>query len=538
MAYTSDKKPGALVAATVLNDGDNLVVEQAGDVKKATLAQVEAKVFASKTQTTTPSGAEVVVVRQTDGSLRQVPLANIVPALNITNAQISESAAIADSKLATINTAGKVTNQAVQATPAITGSSYSNSLGANKIVSRDASGNFAAGTISATLSGNASTATFASSVADASISTAKIVDGAVTSAKIADGTITNNDINAAAAIVDTKLATISTSGKVSNSATTATNANTANAIVSRDGNGDFVAGTITASLAGNVTGNLTGNVTGNVSGSSGSCTGNSSTSTAWQTPRTLTLTGDVAATFSGVDGSANISAGATIANLAVSSAKLADSSVSTAKIANAAVTAEKLSGGQTGSAPVYGCRAWANIDGETSADLAGDYTRIQSLGRISIQTAVAHNLQVGHVVQLQFNTPSSGRPANGTFTVTGLGPSGTAATVFFVDGSGPDISGTVTILRRAIRASGNVANVTFKTNGQYAVNFATPMPSADYAVTLTGQARDIASTGALVTSVQRTIPQTDVSVAVSLFDVSSTTPTAMNVRTLNIAVFG
>jgi hypothetical protein len=90
--------------------------------------------------------------------------------------------------------------------------------------------------------------------------------GTVTSAMIADDSIVNADINASAAIVDTKLATIATAGKVSNSATTATNANTASAIVARDGSGNFTAGTITANLTGtasNVTtnANLTGDVT-------------------------------------------------------------------------------------------------------------------------------------------------------------------------------------------------------------------------------------------------------------------------------------
>jgi len=63
--------------------------------------------------------------------------------------------------------------------------------------------------------------------------------------------IVNTDISTSAAIVDTKLATISTAGKVSNSATTATNANTVSAIVSRDASGNFSAGTITAALTGN-----------------------------------------------------------------------------------------------------------------------------------------------------------------------------------------------------------------------------------------------------------------------------------------------
>jgi hypothetical protein len=71
--------------------------------------------------------------------------------------------------------------------------------------------------------------------------------GTVTSAMIANDTIVNADINASAAIVDTKLATISTAGKVSNSATTAASANTASAIVARDASGNFAAGDITIS---------------------------------------------------------------------------------------------------------------------------------------------------------------------------------------------------------------------------------------------------------------------------------------------------
>ena len=74
------------------------------------------------------------------------------------------------------------------------------------------------------------------------------------STSIAAGVIVNADINASAGIVDTKLATISTAGKVSNSATTATNANTASAIVARDASGNFTAGTITAALTGNASG--------------------------------------------------------------------------------------------------------------------------------------------------------------------------------------------------------------------------------------------------------------------------------------------
>ena len=81
--------------------------------------------------------------------------------------------------------------------------------------------------------------------------TVTLPSGTVTSTMILDGTIANADINASAAIDDTKLATISTASKVSNSATTAASANTASAIVARDGSGNFAAGTVTAALSGN-----------------------------------------------------------------------------------------------------------------------------------------------------------------------------------------------------------------------------------------------------------------------------------------------
>ena len=70
--------------------------------------------------------------------------------------------------------------------------------------------------------------------------------------------IVNADISASANIVDSKLNTISTSGKVANSATTATSVNTAFAIVQRDGSGDFAAGTITATAVAATSGTVGG----------------------------------------------------------------------------------------------------------------------------------------------------------------------------------------------------------------------------------------------------------------------------------------
>jgi hypothetical protein len=47
----------------------------------------------------------------------------------------------------------------------------------------------------------------------------------------------------------------------------------------------------------------------------------------------------------------------------ISAGGLPDASILTADIADANITAAKLSGAQTGTAPVYGCRAWVNFDG-------------------------------------------------------------------------------------------------------------------------------------------------------------------------------
>lgn len=126
--------------------------------------------------------------------------------------------------------------------------------------------------------------------------------GAVTSAKIADGTIVNGDINASAAIADTKLATISTAGKVSNSATTATSANTASAIVARDASGNFTAGTITAALSGNASTASTLQTARTINGTSFNGSANITTAN-WGTSRTLT----VGNTGKSVNGGANVS---------------------------------------------------------------------------------------------------------------------------------------------------------------------------------------------------------------------------------------
>jgi len=78
--------------------------------------------------------------------------------------------------------------------------------------------------------------------------------------KLSSSLIVNADVAAGAAIVDTKLATISSAEKVLDSATTATSFNIADKIVKRDSSNNFSAGMITASLTGMVTGTASFNV--------------------------------------------------------------------------------------------------------------------------------------------------------------------------------------------------------------------------------------------------------------------------------------
>ena len=173
--------------------------------------------------------------------------------------------------------------------------------------------------------------------------------------------LVNADIASAAGIVDTKLATISTASKVSNSATTAASANTASAIVARDASGNFAAGTITAALTGTASGNLvSGGPLGTPSsGTLTNCTfptlNQNTTGNAATVTTNANLTGDVTSVgnatsiAAGVIVNADIDAAAAIAGSkivaattsAVGAVQLSDSTSTTSSILAATPTAVK-----------------------------------------------------------------------------------------------------------------------------------------------------------------------------------------------------
>jgi len=137
----------------------------------------------------------------------------------VTNTMLAGS--IADTKLSTISTAGKVSNSATTATNANT---------ASAIVARDASGNFSAGTITAALSGNASTATtlqnartingvsfdgsgnITVTAAAGTLSGATLASGVTASSLTSVGTLTGLTVSGAVSFTDATASTTKTTG--------------------------------------------------------------------------------------------------------------------------------------------------------------------------------------------------------------------------------------------------------------------------------------------------------------------------------------
>ena len=206
--------------------------------------------------------------------------------------------------------------------------------------------------------------------------------GSVTSTMIFNGTILDADINASAAIVDTKLATITASGKVSNSATTAASANTANAIVARDASGNFTAGTITATLTGNAsTVTTNANLTGDI-----------------------TSVGNATSIASGVIVNADINASAAIVDTklaTISTASKVSNSATTATSANtlSAIVARDGSGNFT-AGTITATLAGNASTVTTNANLTGDITSIGNAASIASGVIVNADINASAAIDL------------------------------------------------------------------------------------------------------------------------------------------
>jgi hypothetical protein len=216
---------------------------------------------------------------------------------------------------------------------------------ASAIVARDASGNFSAGTITASLSGNASTATSATSATTAtnlaggvagaipyqSAGGTTLFSAAGTSGQYLQSngtsapswstlpTIGNGTLTMAVSGTGLSGSATFTANQSGNSTFTvtsnATNANTASTIVARDASGNFSAGTITATLSGSAT-QVSNSLTLATSGTglSGSATFNGASAQTFTVTSNAT-SANTASTIVARDASGNFSAGTITATL-------------------------------------------------------------------------------------------------------------------------------------------------------------------------------------------------------------------------------
>jgi hypothetical protein len=271
-----------ITATTFTGDGALITALNGTAISTGTVAN-------ARTTAASANGASTIVARDASGNFT----ANVITATTFSGAVSGDGSALTNLNASAVTT-GTLANARTSA---------SSTNGASTIVARDASGNFTTNTITATLTGTASNATVLQnartialqdgatgtatsfngsaniSIPVTALNASVLSAGTVPSARISGGytgitqvgTLTAGVWNATA-ITDTYLATISTAGKVSNSATTATNSNGANSIVARDASGNFSAGTITATLSGSAT-----NVTGIVAVTNGGTGANNAT---------------------------------------------------------------------------------------------------------------------------------------------------------------------------------------------------------------------------------------------------------------------
>jgi hypothetical protein len=226
----------------------------------------------------------------------------------------------------------------------------------------------------------------------------------------------------AGSISNDKLNTITTVGKVSNSATTATDVNTNNAIVLRDASGNFSAGTITASLNGNAstaTNVAYSGLTGTVPTWNQNTTGNAATVTT-----NANLTGDVTSTGNNTSIATGVIVNADInASAAIAVSKLAASTISGITLGNNLNTLT-ISSPLTGtsydgsSAVSIGLQAaTTSVAGSMSAADKSKLDGIAAGAQVNVPTNLAQGTRTTTTVPI---TSSTGTPATLNVATTSL----------------------------------------------------------------------------------------------------------------------
>lgn len=230
----------------------DLATRSAGDLSSGTLAdaRLSANVPLKDALTNTFTGAIVADsfsgdMDAADLTSGTVPLARLS---GITNTEIAADAAIAWSKLS--KTGSSLADLATRSAGDLSSGTLADARLSANVPLKDALANVFTGDIQAAAfdgDGSALTDLNASELTSGTVPLARL--SGITNTEIAanaaiayskldlTGSIVNADIAAGAAIADTKLATISTAGKVANSATTGTASAVADTLVLRDANG-------------------------------------------------------------------------------------------------------------------------------------------------------------------------------------------------------------------------------------------------------------------------------------------------------------
>lgn len=153
----------------------------------------------------------------------------------------------------------------------------------------------------------------------------------------------------------------------------------------------------------------------------GSITGNAGTATAWQTARNLSLTGDVTATLSSVDGTGNVSATATLANSGV-----------------VAGTYTKITVNAKGLVTTGATAVLADL-GATTADFSMNNYKITNLAEPTNAQDAATKNYVDNVAQGLDVKASCSWATTGNITLSGLGTQ-----------AGGEWTGTLTVGQRIL----------------------------------------------------------------------------------------
>lgn len=372
----------------------------------------------------------------------------------------------------------------------------------------------------------------AGQIVDGSVQTAKLADSAVTSIKLANNSVITAKINNGA-VTTAKLD--STLGLEAVDSTVIRT----NAITTAKING----GAVTTEKLNNTAGTeavdtavIRNNAITTAKINGGAVTSAKLDSTAGSQAVITSVIRDGAVTTSKLDSTAGSQAitTAVVRDGAITTAKLDNTAgsqaVTTAVVRDGAITAPKLNGAQSGSAPIYGCRAWVRFDGTASGTFAGGISsvfRAAGSTTATITTTTPHGLIVGHYVYAATGVVAGVYqvqtvPTTTTFTIT----TGVTTALNSVSITFPVVT---------IRASGNVSSVMDVGVGDYLINFTTPMEDSFYNVVGCGSNTD-ASTGGGIFVVEDSAPTT-ASVRVGAFGTASASISRQDRVNLSVSIF-